>query len=140
MQLERASAPRSTGTRIAKTSHGDPSSTRGSRIWKRAPALGALEYVNRAAEGTHVVAHQRQAEAGAARHAPVVGRASAKEPLEDLLALLSGNARTGVVDVDRELASLVVAVARAAASAGVVVGVVDQVGHHAFEAASVHAR
>jgi len=57
------------------------------------PALGALLDGDGATEGAHVVAHQRQTETSAARHAAVVGRSAPKESLEDLFTFLRRNAR-----------------------------------------------
>ena len=54
----------------------------------------------------HVVAHEGEPESGAARDAAVVGGAPSKEPLEDLFSFLERDARTVVVDVDRELITL----------------------------------
>ena len=65
----------------------------GEQDLKARAALGALHDANRAAEGAHVVAHQREPEPGAASDATVVGRATAKEPLKDGLSFFRGNAR-----------------------------------------------
>ena len=84
-----------------------------------------------------MIAHQRETESRASGPAAIVGGAAANEPIEDDGALFEGHAGPRVVDVDRELAELVVETHRGGA-AGVVASVVDQVRHDPLKAATVH--
>jgi hypothetical protein len=83
-----------------------------------------------------VVAHECQAEAGAPRDSTIVGGATAKESFKYPFALVDGNARAGVVHVDGNVATDALHADRHRAL-GVAVGVVDEVGDHALEPASV---
>ncbi len=84
-----------------------------------------------------MVAHQGEAETGAAHVAAVVGGPPTEKPLEDCFTLLGRYSRSRVIHVHGELPSLVVE-SNGRRAPGVVVGVVDEVGDHAFEAPSVH--
>ncbi len=121
----------------AKASHADSSSIRGSRIWKRAPPSGpsSTEIVPpKARTWSRTSASPR---AGAAGHAPIIRRATAKESLEDRFAFFERHPRTGVVDVDGELAVGVIE-PHGCRSFGVAMGVINQVGDNTLESSTVH--